>query len=205
MNTQHLLLHMLVLLMLPLASQADVYKCLVNGKVIYTDQECPDSQDTEFTMPSLNTTGATEVNYTGSIWFRDSRGYALAMEAGEKENLPVLIYAYTDWCGFCKRLEKDYFAHPEVNKNLVKLIKVKLNPEHSVSDKKLFESLGGSGYPTLYIQHPHQPLQRLSDPFVKMPNGQRANMSQKMFNKQFRQHLMAYEKVVEAKKDAPAP
>ncbi len=183
---------LLTLLLLPVLSQADIYKCLVNGKVIYTDQECPDNQVSDFKITDLNSGGATEITYTGSIWFKDSSGYARAIEAGKKENLPVLIYGYTDWCGFCKRLEKNYFTHHEVNKSLGRFIKVKLNPEHSAKDKQLFQSLGGTGYPTLFVQHPNQPLVRISTPFTK----QKTDLSPGEFNKRFLPHLMPYEKVV---------
>ena len=37
-----------------------------------------------------------------------------AIELTRKEARPVFIDVYTDWCGWCKRMDKDTFSHPEI-------------------------------------------------------------------------------------------
>lgn len=187
-----------LLALLSAMSQADVHKCLVDGKMVYTDQECPDDTAINFAPADLVTTAAGEVSYTGAIWLKDSSGYARAIEVGAKENLPVLIYGYTDWCGFCKKLEKTYFNDDRMKETLARFIKVKINPEHSRSDNELFTRLGGTGYPTLFIQHPNRPPQRISDPFVKQKNGQWGEVSPKTYYQIFLPHLQLYEKTTGA-------
>jgi len=113
------------------------------------------------------------------------------------EKLPVLIYGYTDWCGFCKKLEKTYFNDYEINKTLAQFIKVRINPENSSKDKQLFKSLGGRGYSTLFIQHPNQPLQRIDDPFVLLKNGKRGEVAPQNYLQVFLQHLKPCEQVTD--------
>lgn len=85
-----------------------------------------------------------------------------------KEKAPIFIYGYTDWCGYCKKLQRDIFQDSSVQKVLDRFIKVKINPEHSAEDKALFSSWGGRGYPTLYIQpNSNSSPARTSGPFTK--------------------------------------
>jgi len=52
-------------------------------------------------------------------WYSWEEGIELA----EKKNKKVLVDIYTDWCGFCKRMDRDTFTDPKVikymNKNFV--------------------------------------------------------------------------------------
>lgn len=191
-KTPHLLLACLAVGLAPFC-RADVHKCIVTGKIVYTDQICPDAQAAPLELPALNGAGATEVTYTGSLWLKDHYGYERAISAAAEEKLPVLIYAYTDWCGYCKTLESSYFKHTAIDKTLRKIIKVKINPEHSNADRLLFKNLGGSGYPALWIKPPDQPAQRIQDPFIQMENGRRANLTADTFNKYLLQALMPYQ------------
>ncbi len=59
-------------------------------------------------------------------WMNFNEGYSLA----KKKNKIMLVDVYTEWCGWCKRMDKDTYAKPsiatELNKNYVS---VKFNPE----------------------------------------------------------------------------
>ncbi len=41
-----------------------------------------------------------------------------AMEANKKEPKKFFIDVYTDWCGWCKRMDQNTFAHPKVSRYL---------------------------------------------------------------------------------------
>ncbi len=44
-----------------------------------------------------------------------SGNFDLAIEEATKQNKPVFIYGYTDWCGYCKKMNKSTFQEKEVN------------------------------------------------------------------------------------------
>lgn len=94
---------------------------------------------------------------TEDFWTTDwDKGIADA----RAQKKPVIIDFYTDWCGWCKKLDKDTYAAPEILKRLKEgWIGIKVNPE----DKLKSGTLNGQkaayaqiarfykvqGYPTL--------------------------------------------------------
>jgi thioredoxin-related protein len=55
-----------------------------------------------------------------------------AVEANKKEQKKIFIDCYTDWCGWCKKMDRDTYANPDIIKKLNKdFIVVKFNPELS--------------------------------------------------------------------------
>lgn len=84
-------------------------------------------------------------------WYRGASGYDRALREQKSTNGPVLVYFYTDWCGFCKRLEKDVLASSEFSKRYGSTLKVKLNPEQGSDERRLAEKYGIRGYPTMVI------------------------------------------------------
>jgi len=106
----------------------------------------------------------------GVTWYNFTDGYSKAV----KEGKIILIDAYTDWCGWCKVMDKKTYTDAGVievlNKNFVC---VKLNPEQNVeytfADKTmkadvLLQFLGSgqvTGYPsTIFWPNPATNQQR---------------------------------------------
>jgi thiol-disulfide isomerase/thioredoxin len=169
---------LLLLLFTSPASYAQINKCNINGKIVYTDETCPLDSATQLKLIPLNTTSATastgsssgdsQSGYNSSKWFNDHRGYAQARKISLEKNVPIFIYAYTDWCGYCKKLKKNLFSDAGVKQTMAGYLKVKINPEHSSADQKLFNEWGGKGYPTLFIQSESNSFPaRTSGPFKK--------------------------------------
>ena len=172
-------------------SFAQIYKCNINGKTVYTDKACPDDSASQLNLEPLNTTSTTTPgsgsnkgepsSYKSSKWFSDHRGYASALKVSREQNVPIFIYAYTDWCGYCKKLKNGMFTDARVKDALSGYVKVKINPEHSAADQKLFKQWGGKGFPTLFIQSDaNASPARTSGPFTRQ-NGKWKMMAKEAF------------------------
>ncbi len=80
-----------------------------------------------------------------SVWFKGNAEQATA-EAEDRETL-VMMEFYTDWCSWCRRLENDTFADPEVIAELKKLVPIRVNAEGGGED--LASRFGVDSYPTV--------------------------------------------------------
>ena len=97
-------------------------------------------------------------------WYQWNEGYPIAV----KEGKIILVDAYTDWCGWCKKMDRDTYANPEVIKKLNKhFIVIKFNPEQrektydidgqTFSARDFYGQLTrgeNTGFPTTYFIHP---------------------------------------------------
>ena len=72
-----------------------------------------------------------------------------ALKASKKQGKPVFIDAYTDWCGWCKKLDKSTFSDAKVIDALnAKFIVIKMNMEQG-EGPAVGEKYGVDSYPTL--------------------------------------------------------
>lgn len=99
-------------------------------------------------------------------WLGFNEGYALA----KKKNKIMLVDVYTDWCGWCKRMDRDAYAKNDISSIVSKdYVAVKFNPEvagitYTYNGKKYDgQGLAGaisnnsiSGYPTTIFIYPKQ-------------------------------------------------
>lgn len=102
---------------------------------------------------------AQEVN-----WQKWNEGFPLA----NKENKIVLIDVYTDWCGWCKRMDADTYSNKEVISLIDEhFVPIKINPEHAdakyeidgqeMTGRELLGLLSNGerfGYPTTFFLYP---------------------------------------------------
>jgi thioredoxin-related protein len=87
-------------------------------------------------------------------WMTFDEGIATA----KKNNKKVLIDVYTDWCGWCKKMDKDTYTEDRVSDYLGEnYVVIKLNAESpkklsfqgkSYTEQELAGAFGVTGYPT---------------------------------------------------------
>lgn len=105
-----------------------------------------------------------ETDNSQLVWMEWNEGYEKAVKTGKI----VLVDAYTDWCGWCKKMDRDTYSQIEVIKKINEhFIPIKFNPEiedriykigtETFSGAQLYSILtqgNSTGFPTIYYIFP---------------------------------------------------
>ncbi len=85
-------------------------------------------------------------------------GWDQGMSEASATGRPILVDVYTDWCAWCKRMDRDVYARADVREYLGRrFVLVKLNAEsqeearfgaRTFTSRALAQQLRVSGYPT---------------------------------------------------------
>ncbi|HUK64217.1 MAG TPA: thioredoxin fold domain-containing protein [Dongiaceae bacterium] len=96
----------------------------------------------------------------GPAWRTWDDGLAEAKSTGH----PVLVDVYTDWCGWCKRMDRDVYSRPEVRDYLGRnWVAVRINAEantpahylgHETTEAEIADRFGVRSYPTTVMLKP---------------------------------------------------
>ena len=81
-------------------------------------------------------------------WHRDLRR---ALEVARTEGKLVVVDVYTDWCGWCKKMDKTIYTDPEIIALSRQQVFVKVNAEDGGAGQRFAEQMRVSGYPTTLI------------------------------------------------------
>lgn len=91
---------------------------------------------------------------------RWSRSLNNAMARAKKTNQLVMVDFYTDWCGWCKRLDQDTFRNKQVVSLAGSMVSVKLNAEKEGAAAA--QKYRVNGFPTvLFLNRKGQMVGRL--------------------------------------------
>ncbi len=109
--------------------------------------------------------GNAQASDTGLSWKSFDEGIALA----KSQNKKMLIDVYTDWCVWCKKMDKEVYTDAKVKEILnAKFVVVKLDAEsekqltfsgNKMSQIEFSQAMGVTGYPaTLFFTSDGQPI-----------------------------------------------
>ncbi|CAK8711030.1 hypothetical protein GCAAIG_00285 [Candidatus Electronema halotolerans] len=97
---------------------------------------------------------STAAAVTTNVWYTTPADCERVQETAKKEDKAFILFFYVDWCGYCKRLKKDFLAKPEVERVLAKYYRVKINPEKGAEEKALANKYGVHGFPNFLVVRP---------------------------------------------------
>jgi thioredoxin-related protein len=102
-------------------------------------------------------------------WHSFEEGVALARQ----ENKKIMVDVYTDWCTWCKKMDKEVYTNGGVGRTLTSnFIAIRLDAESQkvvtvdgapMNEASLAESMGVTGYPTVVFLDPAaKPITKIS-------------------------------------------
>ena len=117
------------------------------------------------TNSGLNMNGYQDDNGGGLKW----TDYTSGVKEAAATNKKILIDVYTDWCGWCKKMDSDTYTDKGVSDYLnAKYVLVKLNAESSkkesvdnkeVTEAQIASAFGVNGYPTtIFLESDGHPI-----------------------------------------------
>ena len=69
-----------------------------------------------------------------------------ALKLAKSQHKPIMVDFYTDWCGWCKKLDSDTYSDPKVRAAAEKFVCVKIDAE---KESALARKYGVAGFPTI--------------------------------------------------------
>jgi thiol-disulfide isomerase/thioredoxin len=84
-------------------------------------------------------------------WYSGAGEYVTAMDAHRSMQTPLLVYFYTGWCPYCKKLDQEILPTEEVAQFMRSVNKVRINPEAGPDERALADQFGVRGYPSVFI------------------------------------------------------
>lgn len=141
-------------------SAGQIYKCVINGKTVFTDTPC---RGDVVELSPMNTVPAFDSSnnfvaedyrrgYFSNEWLRNTEGYQEALRISRMYGAPIFIYFEADWCRYCRQLETELLYKNDAKEHLASWIKVRISPEDNSDNHALFKQMGGTGYPTVLTQ-----------------------------------------------------
>jgi thiol-disulfide isomerase/thioredoxin len=100
--------------------------------------------------------GGSEASDSGvdpQAWYQGADGLydALVVLQEEKTPPPLVVYFYTDWCGYCRQFERELLGTEPIKKYFKDMLIVRINPEKGKREREIADYYGVSGYPSFFV------------------------------------------------------
>lgn len=95
----------------------------------------------------------TASGFRPETWLQGADGLVEALRrSDEGDPRAVVVYFYTDWCGYCRQFERELLGTPPVAELLSGLLAVRLNPEAGALERSIADYYSVNGYPAFFVQ-----------------------------------------------------
>lgn len=111
----------------------------------FTSDDVPSGAEPASPAPSDAVTAARAA---GPIAWQ--RSFDAARSAATSEQI-VFVDVYTDWCGYCKMMDRQIFTHASVRRFAADHVFVKVNAEDGGEGTAFARKAGVRGFPTLLV------------------------------------------------------
>lgn len=115
-------------------------------------------------------------------WYSGAGEYVTAMDAHRSMQTPMLVYFYTGWCPYCRKLDQEILPAEEVAQFMRSVNKVRINPEAGPDERALANQFGVKGYPSVFIIPGNSdapvkvyPFKKVGETFVAVTPGEFIN------------------------------
>jgi len=84
-----------------------------------------------------------------SSWREGARGFADAVQEQARVKAPLLVYFYTDWCPYCRELERTVLS--DYGFDRYRAVRARVNPEAGHDERALANRFGVDAYPRVFL------------------------------------------------------
>lgn len=92
---------------------------------------------------------------TGEVeWLTDAAGYEQGQRARVRQNLPLVVYFYADWCSSCKTFKKKVLPDARVQHCLSQAINVQVKTDAGAKESQITEGYGVQYIPAVFVLLP---------------------------------------------------
>ena len=99
-------------------------------------------------------------------WHRDLRR---AIEVARAEGKLIVADVYTDWCGWCKKMDKTVYSDPAIVALSRQQVFLKVNAEDRGEGQSFAREMGVKGYPTTIILDGNGRVLNIAQGYIASP------------------------------------
>lgn len=92
--------------------------------------------------------------YQSTRWYQDAERFSASVQESNTTGAAHLVYFYTDWCPYCKRLDNDIIYTAKTRENLQDVVRIRINPDADAASRKIAQQFGINGFPIVLVKYP---------------------------------------------------